>query len=69
MFNRLSQLAQNVQSSFNADESEASPSKNSSDREKTIARLQADLEQAEEQNRSINKAFKKLLKEKEVRIN
>ena len=69
MFNRLSQLAQNVQSSFNADESEASPSKSSSDKEKMISRLQADLEQAEEQNKSINAAFKKLLKEKEVRIN
>ena len=65
MFGRLSQLAQNVQSSFTADESEGSPLK-ASDNEKTIARLQADLEQAEEQNRSINATFKKLLKEKEV---
>ena len=67
MFGRLSQLAQNVQNSFNADEGEGSPSKGA-DNEKTIARLQADLEQAEEQNKSINAAFKKLLKEKEVCI-
>ena len=67
MFGRLSQLAQNVQNSFNADENEGSPSRGSSGSEKTIARLQADLEQAEEQNKSINAAFKKLLKEKEVR--
>ena len=75
MFGRLSQLAQNVQNSFNADESgeqsqsggPSTPSKGKDgDPQRTIALLQADLEQAEERNKSVNMAFKKLLKEKEV---
>lgn len=66
MFGRLSQLAQNVQNSFNADEGEGSPSRGADTSERRIAMLQADLEQAEERNKSVNAAFKKLLKEKEV---
>ena len=75
MFGRLSQLAQNVQNSFNADESgngessmSLTRSSGNSEFEKTVTRLQADLEQAEERNKSINAAFKKLLKEKEVHV-
>ncbi len=68
MFGRLSQLAQNVQHSFNADEGgtqeHGSPSKNTGS--SLTDHLQSQLEESEERNKSINHAFKKLLKEKEV---
>eukprot|EP00794_Sanderia_malayensis_P012652 gene12652-13951_t len=66
MFGRLSQLAQNVQQSFNADESTTSNNPNTSSN--TFENLRDQLEESEERNKRINKEFKKLLKEKEEQI-
>ena len=67
MWGRLNQLAQTVQGSFSEDEGGAvgTPSKEG---HQAVERLKLQLEEAEERNRQINTEFKKLLKEKQVKL-